>query len=296
MRSHSLVLVIASLILPISARAQDELLNELDQQTTPTVAYTYATFKSTRVVTLHSVENMQAKQLDFRISHRFGRINEGFPQFFGLDQSTIRLGLEYGLTDWLMAGIGRSSYEKTFDGFLKMKLLRQSSGSKNVPVTVSLLSSLTVNGMKDPIPGETYYFSNRLAYAFQMLVARKFTENFSLQLSPSFVHRNLVKTALDPNDLFSLGSGFRYKITKRISFNAEYYYVLQPFWNLKDFSNVNPFSIGFDIETGGHVFQLHLTNALGMTEKAYLGQTTGHWKHGDIHFGFNISRVFSFKK
>lgn len=212
MRSHSLVLVIASLILPISARAQDELLNELDQQTTPTVAYTYATFKSTRVVTLHSVENMQAKQLDFRISHRFGRINEGFPQFFGLDQSTIRLGLEYGLTDWLMAGIGRSSYEKTFDGFLKMKLLRQSSGSKNVPVTVSLLSSLTVNGMKDPIPGETYYFSNRLAYAFQMLVARKFTENFSLQLSPSFVHRNLVKTALDPNDLFLLVPGFGTKL------------------------------------------------------------------------------------
>lgn len=274
---------------------QDDLLNMLNEQTAPEINYTTATFKSTRIMNGHSVERMPAGQLDVRISHRFGRINTGAYEFFGLDQSNIRLGIEYGILDWLMVGIGRGTYEKTVDGFAKFSILRQSSGARIMPVSVSLLTTSTVKTIKWADTSRTNYFSSRLSYVAQLLVARKISQGLSLQLSPTYVHRNLVPTELDPNDLFALGAGGRVKLTKRISLNAEYYYILTP----KDRMSMqiyDPLSIGFDIETGGHVFQLLFTNSVAMIEKGFIGETTGSWRKGDIHFGFNISRVFTLKK
>jgi opacity protein-like surface antigen len=207
----------------------------------------------------------------------------------------MHLSLEYGLFKWLMFGVGRGSYEKTFDGFTKFTLLRQSSGAKVMPVSLSLFSSVALKTLKWTDPTRTNYFSSRLSYVGQVLIARKINQSFSIQLTPSYVHRNLVPTELDPNDLFALGAGGRMKLTKRISLNAEYYYLANP----KKYMSqpiTNPLSVGIDIETGGHVFQLIFTNSLAMIEKGFIGETTGKWNKGDIHFGFNLSRVFTLKK
>jgi hypothetical protein len=275
--------------------AQDDLMNILNQNTPTETNYTTATFKSTRIMNGHSIERMPTGQLDVRISHRFGTINSGAYNFFGLDQSNIHLGLEYGITNWLMIGVGRSEFEKTFDGFAKFSILRQSKGAKEMPFSVSVLTSVALKTLKFPDQTRTNYFTSRLAYVGQVLVARKINEIFSIQLTPSYIHRNLVATELDPNDIWAMGAGARLKITKRISLNGEYYYIANPKTYLSQ-QIYNPLSVGFDIETGGHVFQLFFTNSLGMTEKQFIGGTTGQWKKGDIHFGFNISRVFTLKK
>jgi opacity protein-like surface antigen len=293
MRRLSLAFLLSLLTLGIFA--QDDLMNILDKNTTKETNYTTATFKSTRVLNGHSIERMQEGQLDVRISHRFGTLNSGGYNFFGLDQSNIHLGLEYGITNWLMIGVGRSEFEKTFDGFAKFSILRQSTGAKEMPVSVSVVTSIALKTQKWPDQTRTNYFTSRLAYVGQVLVARKISQGLSVQLTPAYLHRNLVATELDPNDIFAMGAGARLKLTKRISLNGEYYYIANP---KKNFSTqiYNPLSLGFDIETGGHVFQLFFTNSLGMTEKQFLGATTGSWKKGDIHFGFNISRVFTLKK
>jgi hypothetical protein len=274
---------------------QDDLLDMLDKEPATEINFTTATFKSTRVLNGHSVERMPAGQLDVRISHRFGRVNSGAYEFFGLDQSNVHFSLEYGITDWLMIGLGRGTYEKTYDGFTKLTLLRQSTGAKVMPVSVSWVSAIAVNSLRWTDTTRTNYFSSRISYSHQLLVARKFSPSFSFQLAPTFVHRNMVATEVDPNDIYALGAGGRLKLTKRISLNAEYYYIINP----KDFMSTkiyNPLSVGFDIETGGHVFQLIFTNSRAMIEKGFIGETSGSWLKGDIHFGFNISRVFTLKK
>jgi hypothetical protein len=274
---------------------QNDLMNFLDSTSKPVIDYTSATFKSTRIMNGHSIERMHHGQLDFRISHRFGTINSGLYNFFGLDQATIHLGLEYGITNWVMVGIGRGTYEKTVDGFAKFSILRQSSGAREMPVSMSFFSSVAINGLKWSDPTKTNYFSSRLAYTNQILVGRKFSTIFSFQLTPSMVHRNLVTTGFDPHDLWAMGAGGRIKLSKRISFNGEYYYVI----NKSSFMSqpiYDPLSVGFDIETGGHVFQIILTNSTATIEKGFIGETTGQWKKGDIHIGFNISRVFNLNK
>jgi len=278
-----------------AAWAQNDLMNLFADSASQTTDQVIATFKSTRIMNGHSIERMKAKQLDFRVHHRFGQINSGSYNFWGLDESVIRLGLEYGINDWLMVGIGRSSLEKTVDGFAKFSLLRQSTGKTNIPVSVSGLAGISVEGMKHQVKGQDFYFSNRLAYCYQIMVARKFNESVSFQLTPTFIHYNLVKTELDPNNLPAIGAGGRIKITKRVSFNAEYFYVIKPYANRKHYDMANSFTCGFDIETGGHVFQIVLTNANSMIEKGFIGQTPGKWQNGDILLGFNISRVFTLK-
>jgi hypothetical protein len=271
--------------------SQEDLMNMLEEETGKQTDYTSATFKATRIMNGHSIERMPKGELDVRIHHRFGRINSGAYELWGLDQANVHFGLEYGITNWIMAGIGRGTYEKTFDGFIKLSPLRQSKGAKNMPVSVSLFASTAIAGVKWANPERTNYFTSRLSYVYQVLIARKFNQRFSAQITPSMVHKNLVPAGFDPNDIFALGLGGRVKITNRISFNAEYYYVYKPNKYMSD-PVYNPLSIGFDIETGGHVFQLIFTNSLAMIEKGFITETTGQWLKGDIHFGFNISRVF----
>lgn len=290
-RSNWLFVIVFSCFIANALTAQtdeDDLLALLgDDQVTD---YTYATFKANRIINLHSVENTAKGVLDIKISHRFGFLNGGFSELFGLDQASIRIGADYGVTDRFMVGFGRSSFEKTYDGFLKYKILRQSSGSKTMPVTASFLASTAIKTVEFQNPDRENYFSSRMYYVFQGLIGRKFNESLSLQLSPTVVHRNLVRTSSESNDVYSLGVGGRMKLNKRTSFNAEYIYVL-PDQLAPGYRN--SFSIGFDIETGGHVFQLHFTNSTSMIEKGFITETIGNWLDGDIHFGFNVSRVFT---
>jgi hypothetical protein len=267
---------------------EDDLLSLLggDEEQT----YTSATFKTTRIINMHSVENAAAGVMDFRISHRFGFINTGAYDLFGLDQALMRIGFEYGITDRLMVGVGRSNVNKAYDSFLKYKILRQGSGKHNIPLSVSYFASAVCNTVKWADPNRDNYFSSRMQYTHQLLIARKFNNDLSLQLTPTLVHKNLVPTLQDKNDILALGFGGRYKLTQRFSVNGEYIYVLP---NQITSTFYNSLSLGVDIETGGHVFQLHLTNSTSMLEPGFITESVGQWKNGGIHFGFNVSRVFT---
>lgn len=266
------------------------LLEQEDANAKPKRIYTIATFKSTRIANGHSIENTAKGVLDFRISHRFGPLNSGVDEFFGLDGANTRLGLDYGITDWLMVSGGRSSYFKEYDAFVKVKILRQTDGHE-MPFSLSYTGAISAQANKVRMPeGQKYFFSNRLAYMNQLIIAKKFTNAFSLQVTPTHLHYNLVDFKDEPNNILALGAGGRLKLTNRISLTAEYFYVL-PDNKLKGTSN--PLTLGFDIETGGHVFQLFFSNATAITERNAIGKTIGTWDNGDIHFGFNISRVFT---
>lgn len=272
--------------------AQDEgdLLSLLGEE--ETTEYAAASFKTNRVVNGHSIENTAAGVLDSKISHRFSPLNQGLYDIFGLDGATIRIGIDYGITDRLMVGVGRSTKEKIIDGFAKYKLLRQSTGKRNMPLSLSYLVDAQIKTVKFSDQTRENKFSSRLYYTHQILIGRKFSDAFTLQLMPTLVHRNLVETKAEKNDVLALGAAGRIKLTKRITLNAEYYYVL-PDQLRPDFTNV--LSIGFDIETGGHVFQMHFTNSTDMTYKGFITETTDKWFDG-VRFGFNISRVFTIVK
>ncbi|MBK8832995.1 MAG: hypothetical protein IPN60_19485 [Saprospiraceae bacterium] len=273
------------------AQEEQELLSLLGRE--ETTEYAAASFKTNRVINLHSLESTTAGVLDVKISHRFGYLNGGIYDLFGLDESSVRLGADYGVSDRLTIGVGRSSYEKTYDGFIKYKLLRQSTGLKNMPVSMAILGTAAITTLKWADPNRDNLFSSRVAYTTQLIIGRKFSNGFSLQFSPSWVHRNLVATSAEKNDVIALGFAGRIKLNKRLSFNAEYIYVL-PDQLAEQYTN--SLSIGFDIETGGHVFQLHFTNSTSMIEKGFITETLGEWGKGEIHFGFNISRVFTVVK
>lgn len=291
-----IMIVLSCLLMQNLLHAQDiDLFKDMDEQNKKEAKektdYAAYTFKTTRLTNGHTIENVGRGILDFRINHRFGRVNQGAYNLFGLDNASMRMALDYGITDKLMVGIGRSTFEKQFDGFVKYKLLRQSSGKKNMPISLSYVATGILKTLKDPDPTITKNFTDRLYFAHQLLIARKFNDYTSIQLMPTLVHYNIVPTANDPNDLFSLGIGARQRISKRVNLTGEYYY---QFNQLSGY--YNSFSVGFDIETGGHVFQLHFTNSTGMTERTFITETTGQWGKGDIHFGFNISRVFTIVK
>lgn len=247
------------------------------------------TFKDTRVVNGHSVETSDLGEMKFIISHRFGYVNTGAYEVFGLDQSTIRIGLDYGITDNFTVGAGRSSFEKTFDGFVKYRLLRQKSGEKKFPFSLTAMSSTALTTLKWAEPERENYFTSRLTYAHQILIARKFSDAFSWQIMPTLLHRNIVPTSDVAHDVYAIGSATRLQLTKTLSVQTEYYYTLPG--QLED-GYRNSLSIGVDIETKGHVFQLHVSNSRGMIEKFFIGNTTGQWDKGDVSIGFNITRDF----
>jgi hypothetical protein len=281
-------LVIAVTFLSTQVFAQD-LLDEFEVEVPESQNVITSTFKGTRILNGHSIENRKDGELEFMISHRFGRINLGFDELFGLDQSNIRFAFEYGITDNLTAGLGRSSFEKTYDGFLKYSLIKQKKGENPFPFAVSLFGSIAAKTIKDYDPAKKPKFAERLFYTGQVLIARKVSPSFSFQFMPTYIHRNSVKVESDPHDFFALGYGNRIKLSKRVSFNAEYYHT---FNQLSSINTTNSLAFGVDIETGGHVFQIILSNSITMIEKSFITETTGDFFGGDIHFGFNISRTF----
>lgn len=283
----SLLLILAWQILPAQ---EDDLLSLLDEKEEEETEFATASFKTNRVINLHSLESTAAGVFDFKISHRFGFLNGGLYELFGLDNASIRLGGDFGITDRLTIGAGRSTFEKTYDGFVKYKILRQSKGKVNMPLTAAFLATMAVKTVKWANPDRENYPAHRLYYTYQLILGRKFSERFSLQVSPTLVHRNLVTTKKEAHDVFAAAVAGRFKLSRRLALNAEYIYVL-PDQLAPGFRN--SLSIGFDIETGGHVFQLHFTNSTAMVEHGFVPQTIGNWAEGGVHFGFNVSRVFT---
>jgi len=277
-----------------SANAQDDLMTMMEKDAKPAIDYTSASFKTTRIVIGQSIELPPKGNLLFLITHHFGAINTGYENLYGLKSASIRLGLEYGLNDWLGFGAGLNTDRNTWDGFVKVKVLRQSKGARKMPVTIDLFGNTAIYTTKWPNPDRTNYFSSRITYAFQVMVARKFGNAISLQITPSYVHKNMVPTSDDHNDIFTLGGGGRVKVSKRVSINAEYHHLFKG--QVVSTKAYDSFSLGIDIETGGHVFQIFLTNSYGEYEETFLTDTRGKWSNGDIFLGFNISRIFTIVK
>ncbi|MEP7321445.1 MAG: DUF5777 family beta-barrel protein [Saprospiraceae bacterium] len=282
------LLITICLLVGLSGKTQD-MLSLLSDSTAKMKEPVTAIFKTTKVINLQSVENTAAGVFDFKLGHRFGFLNTGLKELFGLDQATMRLGGEFGLTNDLMVGIGRSTYEKTLDSYFKWRIIRQSTGSHSSPVTVSAFGSIALKTIRTN-PERKNYIVDNLFYTGQLIIGAKINDGLSLQVSPTVVHRNLTLNSAEKNDVFAVGAGGRIKLTRHTSFNVEYIYIL-PDQISTEFKN--SLSLGFDIETGGHVFQIHATNSTSMIEKGFISETVGDWADGGIHFGFNISRVFT---
>jgi len=292
-------IILLLLVSPCLVFGQDDLLGELEKGSAKETEYAFATFKGTRLGNGHTIETKNAGSLEFIFGHRFGAINGGAYEMFGLDQAYVRLGLDYGITDRLSLSIGRNSTDKTMDGYLKYKLLRQSKGAKNFPLSVTALGGMAYKiSPKDEDEPEGFEDVDRLSYTGQLLIARKISTNLSLQLMPTYIHKNLVES-YEENNQVALGIGGRLKLTKSVALTTEYYYNFSAPDNstlTDDQKQYDAFSLGIDIETGGHVFQLLLTNAIGLTERAFITETRDDFFAGDIHLGFNVTRTFQLKK
>ena len=289
-----------SLLSPCVVQAQEDLLKQLEKDTPPETEYAFATFKGTRLGNGHTVETKNGGSLEFIFGHRFGPISGGAYEFFGLDQAYVRLGLDYGITDRLSVSIGRNSTDKTVDGYLKYRAIRQARGAKNFPVTITALGGMAykLSPKENADVSPEYENIDRVSYTGQLLIARKFSQALSLQLMPTLVHKNSVES-YEENNQFALGFGGRMKISKSMAITGEYYYNMSRPDNStlpEDRKLYDAMSIGLDIETGGHVFQILLTNAIGLTERAFITETHDNFFNGDIHLGFNVTRTFQLKK
>ncbi len=284
------LLMIGIVIFSTSAHAQslDDLLIEIIE-TKEETELVNTTFKSVYLINSHTTKKPAEKELIFLISHRFGYLNSGFPDLYGLDNATVRFGFEYGILNKLALGFGRSTYKRNYDFYAKYAILEQSRGKKSIPVTLSLLGVTNISSARWANTNSDYLFAHRMSYTLQLLVSRQFNETFSFQLMPTYIHRNLVKTTVDKNDVFALGAGWRAKLTNRVAITGEYH-LITPDETSRQFTA--PLSLGFDIETGGHVFQLFFTNSAAIYDAAFITETTDKWIDGNIRFGFNISRTF----
>jgi|688.fasta_scaffold76443_2 hypothetical protein len=284
--------------------AQDDLMNMLDAEISDKPTMVFATFKSTRVINLHSNETMKKKHLDFRIQHRFAPMDitadnyYGLYTMFGLDGAQMRLGMEYGVTDKLMIGAGRSTVDKTYDGFIKYKIVEQSRGKKSFPLSIVYFGNIGINTLKWVDDTKQNFLSSRFSFTNQLIFTRKFNDIISVCISPTLVHYNTVETKSQPNDIFAIGLGTSIKINKSVRLNLEYIPRItgrdEPKQANGSASYYDAFGIGFDFETGGHVFQIHITNATGMIEQHFIARNVNPIEFTQIRFGFNLSRTFSF--
>lgn len=251
-----------------------------------------AHFRNTRLINSHNTEVLEAGVMEFKISHRFGSFDGGFNELFGLDQATMRIAFEQGISSKLMVGLGRSTFNKTFDGFVKYKLSDQSQGA---PLSSALFTSTNITGVRFDNT-RTNYFSSRISYVSQLILSKKFKE-FTLQLSPTVVHQNLVTYAVDKNLNYALGYAAKYNISKIVSINGEYIVRFRNGVNTSSFDNYfNSMAVGVGINTKGHFFELNISNSFPMYEQGFIQNTTGDISKGQLHLGFNLIRDFKIWK
>ena len=271
-----------------TVNAQDDLMKELDSVPKEKEAAS-AAFKGLQICNMQSTKLPAKGEFYFLVSHRFGDLKNGINNFFGLDNAYTKLGGIYGATDWLSLGVSRHTYQKTYELAIKYRLANQKIDG--FPVTIVGYNTMDINSelKKDLYPG--LKFNNRLAFTTQLLVSRKFSDSFSGELAAIYVHKNLYDGLYDQQKVYLLGAGTRYKIAKRLSINLEYAARV----NLPDETNSiynNPLTVGLDIETGGHVFQLVFSNSQPMNDVAIFSNAGGDWEKGSLYFGFNMYRVF----
>lgn len=298
------IVMILALFAANSLFAQEDLLKMMEEEAPSKPTPVFASFKSTRLVNLHTNEQMKAKHLDFRIQHRFQPMQidkenvYGLYNMFGVDGAVMRLGFEYGVTDKLMMGFGRSNVGKTYDLMAKYKILQQTRGKKSMPISVNYFGNIGINTLEFTDKTRNNFFSSRLSFVNQLIITRKFNDYVSVAITPTMVHHNLVETKAQSHDIYAVGLGASVKISRSARFNFEYI----PRLNARDEKKsdgtqyYDAFAFGLDVETGGHVFQLHFTNGAGLIEQQFIAQNTNKLSLNTLRFGFNLSRVFSLEK
>jgi long-subunit fatty acid transport protein len=276
--------IILLLLLPIAIFAQEDLLSEIDTASAQKSKVESA-FKGMKIVNLESTKLAAKGDLYFIVAHRFGSVKDGFEGAYGLDNAVSQLKFLYGVTEWLTISAARSELAYDFSS----KYLLKSQETNGFPVAIAAFTSLAFNNTLKESNYPNMKFENRIIYVAQLLVARKFNKNLSLELVPTFFHENFVIDDNQDNSQYAIGAGGRYKFAKRWSVNVDYVAHL----NRSSTSQFkNPLSIGVDLETGGHVFQMHFSSSQGIHEAGFLGNSTGDWTTGEIFFGFNLLRVF----
>jgi len=265
--------------------AQDDLLSEIDVESESSTAVS-SVFKGLKIINFESTKLVAKGGFYFVVSHRFGSVKNGFQNLFGLDEAVTHLNFIYGLTEGVNISASRSSNQKIYELASKFRIIKQ---SERFPFSLVGYTSVLANTALSTDNLPKLEFKHRLSYVAQLLISRKVNNKLSLQFTPTFFHDNYVANDFQDNSQFGLIFGGRYKIGKRWSFNLEYGAHLN---RAKNSLYNNPLSLGFDLETGGHVFQLHFTNSQFMNANGVLGNSTGDWSEGDFYFGFNISRSF----
>lgn len=276
-----LILILIVSLFESQLHAQDDLLDMLgDDSNTSEMVYS---FKGLQMVNLQSTKMPNSGDFYFVVSHRFGSLKDGIDTFFGLDNATTKIGFIYGIENWLSLGLSRHTLNKIYEGSLKYRLVNQND---EAPVTLVGYHTIQVNSQLDRDAYPKLSFENRLSYVSQLLISRAISHSLTVEVIGSYLYKNVYNPEIEHQKQFSVGGGGRLKLSKRLSLNAEYMYS-----NLPSFYN-NPLSLGLDIETGGHVFQLLFTNSHGVSESNYLTNAVGDWGKGDVYFGFNLYRVF----
>ena len=271
------------------ASAQDDLLNQLASEKSDAKEIETSAFKGLQICNMQSTKLTSKGEWYMVVSHRFGDLTNGLNNFFGLDGAKTKFGGIYGVTDWLSLGASRHTLDKVYEFTTKYRLANQIIDG--FPVTIVGYNTIDINSNldKDLLPG--LKFNNRLAFSTQLLISRKFSDSFSLELNPIYIHKNLYEYGAEQKNEFFIGSGARYKIAKRMSLNLEYAARISTIEGARS-PYPNPLTLGLDIETGGHVFQLVLSNSQAMSDVAMFSRPSGDWNGGGIYFGFNMYRVF----
>jgi hypothetical protein len=271
------------------ATAQEDLLNQLEDSNSNIKQVEIAAFKGLQIGNMQSTKLPSKGETYIVIAHRFGDLTKGLDNFFGLDNAYTKIGGIYGVTNWLSLGLSRQTYNKTYELSAKYKFANQEVNG--FPVTIVGYNTLDVNTKLsvDSYPG--IKGSDRIAYTTQLPISRKFSNSFSFEITPIYVHKNLYDLipGTEKEDQFVLGAGGRYKLTKRLSINLEYAARIN---SPENTLYHDPLSVGLDIETGGHVFQMVFSNSQPLNDVAVFTNATGKWNGGSIYFGFNMYRVF----
>ena len=273
------------------------LLDKLDNEFPDKPVYEIATFKTTRIGLGHSIETRKKGALEISLYNRYWNIPNFKGQRFLADKITTRYGLEYAFSDNFTFGFGYTNFDKISDGYLKYRLLKQSSGSKKTPITITLSQGISHRKTANANPNLYGGNSSSSSYAFtsQALIARKFNPDLSIQITPTFIHRGAASLSNDPNSQFALGFGGRHKIGRHASIVSEYYYVANP---LKSIDTYNAFMVGVNWELSHLLLQFHITNARNYAEDTFITQTTNNFNFNDpnLHLGFNATFVLHTKK
>ena len=280
-------ILLTILFLTVNSWGQgDDLLNELEADASPIENFQYPAFKAMKIGNLQSTKVSEGGDMYMYVSHRFGTLKDGISTFFGLDNANTKIQLLYGIIDGFQVSLSRESLRKTYAGSAKVKITSQTD---DFPIVISAYTTVNYNSAISKIQYPNISTIDRLSYSTQLLIARRFSDRFSFEFAPTHVRQNIVFETGQFHDVFALGAGGRFKLNKRISINADYIY---NFNRVENSIYKNPLTLGIDIETGGHVFQLLFSNAQSTNEPSFISNAEGDWSKGDIFFGFNIVRVF----